>query len=166
MIIDENHLSPAHNILSTTKLEISNKKTTPPPHTTIDQNGYYCNLAPISAYGIAMLLPAKAEIATHPSFVQKLCNIKIAKKKVRMQTPLVNPIIDMERPFEKVLKKGEYIAIKCHNNLGDNESGSYEISLHYYGGGSPEEWFVWKDKLLWALDGQSISIRPLRYIFT
>ena len=76
--------------------------------------------------------------------------MKIAKKKVRMQTPLVNPIIDMERPLEKLLKKGELIEIKHHNTPGHNDSGSYEINLPYYRGGSPEEWLVWKDKLLKA----------------
>ena len=45
-----------------------------------------------------------------------------------MQSPLVNPIIDVERPLEKILKKGEYIAIKCHNTPGDNDTGSYEIN--------------------------------------
>ena len=49
--------------------------------------------------------------------------MKIAKKKGRMQTPLVNPIIDLERPLEKILKKR-------------------------------------------VLDGQSISMGPLRYTFT
>ena len=92
--------------------------------------------------------------------------MNIAKIKVRMQSPLVNPIINLERPLEKVLKKGQYIAIKCHNTLGDNDSGSYEINLPYYGGGSPKEWLVWKDKLLKALDGQSISTGPLHYTFT
>ena len=92
--------------------------------------------------------------------------MNIAKKKVRKQSPLVNQIIDLERPLEKVLKKGEYIAIKCHNTPGDNDSGSYEIHIPYYGGGSPEEWLFWKDKLLKALDGQSIRTDPLRYTFT
>ena len=46
-----------------------------------------------------------------------------------MQTPLANPIIDLERPIEKILKKGENIAIKCHNTRGDNDSESYEINL-------------------------------------
>ena len=68
--------------------------------------------------------------------------MKIAKKKVKMQTPSVNPIDNLERPLEKVCKKGDY------------------------GGGSPEELLVWKDKLLKALDGQSISKGPLRYMFT
>ena len=92
--------------------------------------------------------------------------MKITKKKVQMQSPLVNPIIDLERTLEKVLKKREYIAIKYHNTPGDNDSGFYEINLPYYGGGSPEEWLGWKDKLLKALDGQSISMGPLRYMFT
>ena len=65
--------------------------------------------------------------------------MKIAKKKVRIQTPLVNPIINLERPLENVFKKRENIAIKSHNNPGDNNSGSYEIDLSYYGGGSPKE---------------------------
>ena len=36
-------------------------------------------------------------------------------------------------------------------------------SIPNYGGGSPEEWLVWKDKLLNALNGQSISTGPLRH---
>ena len=63
--------------------------------------------------------------------------MNIAKKKVKMQTLLVNPIFDLERPLEKVLKKCKYIAIHCHNTPGDNGSGSYEIILPYYGGGTP-----------------------------
>ena len=102
----------------------------------------------------------------HILFQANIINMKIAKKKVRIQTPLLNSIIDLERPLEKVLSKGEYMAIKCHNTPGDNDSGSYEINLPYYRGGSPEERFVWKDKLLKALDGQSISTGPLRYTFT
>ena len=50
--------------------------------------------------------------------------------------------------------------------MADNDSRSYEINLPLYGGGSPEEWLVWKDKLLKALDGQSISRDTLQYTFT
>ena len=91
--------------------------------------------------------------------------MKIAKKKVRMQTPLVNQIINLVTPLEKVPKKEEHIAIKCHDTSIYSDSVSYEINLPYYGGGSPEEWVVWKDKLLKALDGQSISTVPLRCTF-
>ena len=83
-----------------------------------------------------------------------------------MQSPLAKPIINLEMPLEKVLKKGEYIAIKFHNTPGDNDSRSYEINLPYYGEGSPEEWLIWKDKLLKALDEQSISMGSQRYTFT
>ena len=38
MIIDENQLSPAHNILSTTKNKKQNNKNNPP--ITIDQNSF------------------------------------------------------------------------------------------------------------------------------
>ena len=63
-----------------------------------------------------------------------------------MQYPLVNPIINLESSFEKVFKKGEYIAIKCHNTSDDTHYKFYEINLPYYGGGTPEEWIVCKNK--------------------
>ena len=90
--------------------------------------------------------------------------MKIAKKKVRIQTTLVNHIITLEMPLDKILKKGEYVAIKFHNTPGDNNSGSYKINLSYYEGRTPEEWLVWKDQLLKALDGQGISTGPFRYM--
>ena len=80
-----------------------------------------------------------------------------------MQTPLANPIIDLGMPHEKVVKKGEYIAIKCHNTFGEHELGSYEINLSYFYRGTLEERLVWKDKVLKALDGHSISTGPSRY---
>ena len=91
--------------------------------------------------------------------------MKIAKKRVRMQTPLVNPIIDLERPLEKVLQMSKYIATQYHNTHGNNDSRSYEINFPFYGGGSPEEQLVLKDKSLKALDGQSIRTGPLTYAF-
>ena len=104
-----------------------------------------------------MLLPANCRDSNTSTLVQKQFNMKIAKKKVRMQTTLVNPIIDLERPLEKilekVLKKGEYIVIKYHHTPGDNDSGSYEIDLPYCKGGLPEEWFVWRFKLRKVSDG-------------
>ena len=51
-----------------------------------------------------------------------------------MQTPSVNPIIDLERHIEKILKKGENIAITCHNTTGDNVSGSPIMEDHLKSG--------------------------------
>ena len=90
----------------------------------------------------------------------------IAKKKLRIQTLLVNPIIDLERPGERILKEGGYAVIKCYNTPGDNETEFYEINLPYYGEGSPEEWLVGKDKLVKFLDGQGISTELHSYTFS
>ena len=80
--------------------------------------------------------------------------MKITKKKIKFRTPLVNTIINLERPLEKTLKEGDYITIKCHNTPGDNDSGS------------PKEWLVWKDKVFKELDGLSINTGPSWYTFT
>ena len=78
-------------------------------------------------------------------------NIKIANKKAKIQIPLANPIIDLKRLLQRILKKK---ATKCHNTPGDNDSGSYYINFSYHGRGKPEEWLVWKDKSLKVLDSQ------------
>ena len=92
--------------------------------------------------------------------------MKIPKKKVKFQTPLSNPAIILERPLEKILQKQKYIAIKCHNTPVDNDIASYYINHPYYGGGSSEEWLVYKDKLSKIFDGQDIIMGPQRYLFT
>ena len=50
-----------------------------------------------------------------------------------------NQIIDLDRLLKKILKKGEYIAIKYHDTPDDNDSRSCKITLPYYGGGSSKE---------------------------
>ena len=92
--------------------------------------------------------------------------MKNSKNKIRIQYPLVNPIINLERMLDKVLRKGVYIVMKCHNTLCDNDSGSYEIKFSYYKGESPEEWLVLNYKLVKALNSQGNSTRPQRYAFT
>ena len=111
----------------------------PPPNNR--PNRLLLKLAPISVYSIVILFPANCR-DSKIHFRKKLFNMKIAKKKVRIQTPLVNPIIDLERPLEKMLKKGGYTAITYHNTPRDNDSVSYEISLPYNGGESPEQWLM------------------------
>ena len=87
-MIDETQLSSA----STTKLK--NKQQKQPPHNNRPKQPFLKD-------------------SNTSSFKQTSFSMKIAKKKVRMQSPLVNPIIDLKRLLEKTLKKGEYIAIKC-----------------------------------------------------
>ena len=44
------------------------------------------------------------------------------QEKVKFRAPLVNPIIDLRRSYENILKIGEYIEIKCHNTPSDNNT--------------------------------------------
>ena len=130
-MIDESQVSPAHNVLSTTKLK--SQQLEQPPHNNRPKRLLLKASSYLSTGHSNVTSPQIAKIEPHK---QISSNMKIAKKKVRLQTPLVNPIIDMERPLDKVLKKREYITIKCHHTPGDNDSGSYEINFSYYEGGS------------------------------
>ena len=58
--------------------------------------------------------------------------MKFVKKTVKFRTSLVNPIIDLKGNLEHS-QKGNCIAIKCGKPQGNNDSGSYEIDLPYYG---------------------------------
>ena len=54
-----------------------------------------------------------------------------------------------------------------HNTPDDNNSECSEIKLPFFRGGTPEEWLVWKNKLVKALDGQFIISTELqRCLFT
>ena len=64
------------------------------------------------------------------------------------------------------MKKGEYIATKCHNTPGVNYSRSYEINIPCNAGKTSQDWLIWEDKLLKALEIQGNSIQPQRYTFT
>ena len=76
------------------------------------------------------------EIVKDPTLQVNSIKHKIAKKKIRIQTPLIN------KGAWKGVRKDNYKAIKFQNTPSDNDSGSYEINLPYYGGGSPEERLV------------------------
>ena len=115
---------------------------------------------------IVILLPANCRDSNTSTFKQISFNMKIAKKSMGNQSPLVSPKSTWKSQLRRFSKKGECIAIKYHNTTGDNNSGSYEINLPYYGAGSAKEWLVWKDRLLKGLDGKNISTWPLRYTFT
>ena len=86
--------------------------------------------------------------------------MKIIKKKVQFRSTFVNSIINLDRPPEKILKWKVYIEFKWNNTPNNNDSGSYEINLTYYGEGSPEEWVVYKFILIQAHNGQSNMIGP------
>ena len=68
--------------------------------------------------------------------------MKIAKRKLKKNTHLVNSIINLKRPIEKVLEKGNYIATKYHDAFGEMDSEIYEDHLSYYGGNICDECLI------------------------
>ena len=87
--------------LSITKTEIIKQQIQPP----YNNRPKWLLLQASSNLRIGYTSCKGRESNTIQYFKQKSFNMKIAKKKARMQSPLVNPIIDLERPLEKVLKK-------------------------------------------------------------
>ena len=142
-------------------------KTTPPNAHTHNNRSKRL-LFKASSYlsiGHSNVASCEGRDSSNSTFKQTLLTWKLPRRKSESGSP-GEPNHRPGMAAWKISEKGEYIAIKCHNTPGDNDSGSYEINLPCYGKGTPKEWFVWKDKLLKALDGESISTEPLRYIFT
>ena len=113
MIIDDNQLLPALNISNTTKFGKQHKQ----PLLAIVQIGYCYIASSYLSIGHSTITSLQIAEIVKASFLskQKSFNMRIAMKKAKMRTPLVNPFIDLARSLGKVLKKGEYIVIKCHN---------------------------------------------------
>ena len=89
--------------------------------------------------------------------------MKIAKKTKKERVALLNPIIPLERPPDRELKKGDYVNLKCHLVPGDPNSNTYEIHVPYFGTGTPEEWLIFVDRLWKGITGQNITSGPARF---
>ena len=90
-----------------------------------------------------MLLPADYKDSNkNLHFEANIKKLKIVKKKVKFQSYLMNPIINLGQMLEEILSKHKCTSIKDHNIPGDNDSGSYENNLSYYGKELPEEQLV------------------------
>ena len=74
----------------------------------------------------------------------------IKHKNCQEESQVSNFIIESDHRPGKAAWKDSQKGIKCHNTPGDNDSGCCESNLPYCGEGSPEEWLVWKDKLIMA----------------
>ena len=91
--------------------------------------------------------------------------MKIAKKKVK-GTTLIKPAITLARPEIERLKTGQYLTLKCQNTPGDANSTKYDLSIPYFGTGTPEEWLMFQDNLLKGITGQNITEAEGKYKLT
>ena len=93
---------------------------------------------------------------------QRTAIMKIAKKKVK-GTTLIKPAITLARPEIERLKTGQYLTLKCQNTPGDANSTKYDLSIPYFGTGTPEEWLMFQDNLLKGIAGQNITEAEGKY---
>ena len=88
------------------------------------------------------------------------------KKGTKVVSPMVRPIISLERPEAKEkIPPSEYIEHKCHNDPGDIKSGQYVVKIPRYGSGTPEDWLIFIDLCKKALVGQNVTTGPPMYAF-
>ena len=73
------------------------------------------------------------------------------------------PPIPLERPEKVDLQKGDYLSLKLQSTPGDADSQTYELSIPYYGSGTPEQWLKFTRDLNRVLIGQSITTGPPKY---
>jgi hypothetical protein len=59
----------------------------------------------------------------------------------------VPPIIPLERPEEKQLRKDQYLTFKLRSVPTDEASTTYDLSVPFFSNGSPEELLVYLNLL-------------------
>jgi len=70
----------------------------------------------------------------------------------------------LERPEVRDLEHGEYQRYKLRNVPEDENSPTYELSVPYFGTGTPEEWLKFKKNLEKVVVGQNVTGGPQRYV--
>lgn len=79
-------------------------------------------------------------------------------KRRRLQAP-----ISLDRPETKTLVKGQYETMKLRTAPTDNDSPTYELTLVYFGSGTPEEWLLFQRNLRKVIHGQNLTTGPAKY---
>ena len=70
---------------------------------------------------------------------------------------ILNPVIPIQRPVAKELKKTDYMAVKCRITPNDNDSAVYELNVPYFNTGTAEEFLNWRENLSKVVTGQNIT---------
>jgi len=73
------------------------------------------------------------------------------------------PPIGLARPEIRELEHGEYQRYKLRNVPEDESSPTYELSVPYFGTGTPEEWLKFRKNLEKVVVGQNVTTGPGRY---
>ena len=91
--------------------------------------------------------------------------IALKQKEAPARRHLV-PVIPLQRPESKELAKGECIAFKLRSTPTDPDSTTYELTIGYFGEGTPEELLVFYKNLMKVIVGQNVMNGPDKYLLT
>lgn len=75
----------------------------------------------------------------------------------------VPPIIPLERPEEKQLRKDQYLTFKLRSVPTDEASTTYDLSVPFFSNGSPEELLIFLNLLNRVFVGQNVTTGPQKY---
>ena len=91
----------------------------------------------------------------------KLSNAPVSNDaNARKRTP---PPISLQRPDKVELQKGEYLSLKLQSTPGVENSQTYELSVPFFGSGTPEQWLKFRRDLDRVLTGQNLTTGPSKY---
>ena len=74
------------------------------------------------------------------------------------QKARIVPPIPLERVENPPLEKGEYLTYKLRNNPTDDSSPLYELSVPFFGTGTPEQWLKFMENLSRVCAGQNVTM--------
>ncbi len=77
--------------------------------------------------------------------------------------PSVPPLIPLEQPTVKELKKQEYLTMKLRSDPTDANSQTYDLTIQFFRTGTPEEWLLFQRDLNRVLIGQNITTGPQKF---
>lgn len=75
----------------------------------------------------------------------------------------VPPVIPYERPVKKQLKKDEFLTYKLQSDPENSESPTYELTVPFFGTGTPEELLIFLRDIRKVIIGQNLHTGPTKY---
>ena len=75
----------------------------------------------------------------------------------------VPPVISLERPVESQKRKDQFLTFKLRSVPTEEASTTYDLSIPFFGNGSPEELLIFLNLLSKVFAGQNVTTGPGKY---
>ena len=80
------------------------------------------------------------------------------------EAPIIPPI-GLERPIDQGVDKNEQSTFKLRSVPTQANSPTYELSIRYFGTGTPEEWLRIRAKILEVITGQNFCANTQPFLW-